>query len=82
MNDEILELAEIICKGCFDKNDSVFDCIESEKPCYSAKKHAENIYKAGYRKVVSVCPVCGKEMDTTEHSRQYCKECEEKWKNS
>ena len=85
MNKEILDMAKIICKSCFDSKDSVFDCNANKRPCESAIKHAETLYKAGYRKIYiknPLCPICGRKMDETEHSKQYCKECEEKWKNS
>lgn len=28
----------------------------------------------------SFCPICGNEMDGTEHGRQYCQDCKEKLK--
>lgn len=82
MNKEILDMAKIICKSCYDSKDSVFDCNASKRPCESAINHAKCLYKNGYRQVLGyvyhgVCPICGNKMDGTEHGRQYCESCKE-----
>lgn len=80
MNKEILDMAKIICKSCYDSKDSVFDCNASKRPCESAINHAKSLYKQGYRRIYignPLCPVCGKKMDGTEHGRQYCESCRE-----
>lgn len=76
---QINQIAQIICKSCFDSMDSVFDCNASEKPCKRAIDKAQALYDASCRIVENnntVCPVCGQEMDETYHGRHYCKNCE------
>ena len=83
MNKEILDIAKMLCKSCFDDKDSVFDCNANKRPCESIIKQAEDLYKQGYRRIYTgnrLCPVCGKKMDGTEAGKQYCKECEDRYK--
>jgi len=45
-------------------------------------KGIDIILKECIEPLKTVCPVCGGEMDETEHSRQYCYDCEKKIKKS
>ena len=75
---QIYELTADICYACKGRH------LCFNKNCTMAKIVAEELINAGYRKVggseKTVCPVCGKEMDETEHGRQYCADCKEKLK--